>query len=49
MPAPSVSWTVIPDGDIDPESPITTGLHDRDPRQRAVPVRMARRRLHAGR
>ena len=26
MPAPSVSWTVIPDGDIDPESPITTGL-----------------------
>lgn len=26
MPAPSVSWTVIPDSDIDPESPITTGL-----------------------
>lgn len=26
MPAPSKSFTVIPDGDIDPDSPITTGL-----------------------
>ena len=26
MPAPSKSWTNIPDSDIDPESPITTGL-----------------------
>lgn len=26
MAAPSKSWTNVPDGDIDPESPITTGL-----------------------
>lgn len=26
MPAPSVAFTVIPDSDIDPESPITTTL-----------------------
>lgn len=26
MPAPSKNFTVIPDSDIDPESPITTGL-----------------------
>jgi len=26
MPAPSKVFTTIPDGDIDPESPITTGL-----------------------
>lgn len=26
MPAPSKNFTVIPDSDIDPDSPITTGL-----------------------
>jgi hypothetical protein len=26
MPAPSKNFTVIPDSDIDPESPLTTGL-----------------------
>lgn len=26
MPAPSKSFTTIPDSDIDPESPLTTGL-----------------------
>lgn len=26
MPAPSVSWVDIPDGDLDPESPFTTSL-----------------------
>lgn len=26
MTAPTKSWTSIPDSDIDPESPITTGL-----------------------
>lgn len=26
MPAPSKNFTVIADGDIDPDSPITTGL-----------------------
>jgi hypothetical protein len=26
MTAPSKTYTAIPDGDIDPESPITTGL-----------------------
>lgn len=26
MPAPAKNFTVIPDSDIDPESPITTGL-----------------------
>lgn len=26
MPAPTKSWTAIPDSDIDPESPLTTGL-----------------------
>lgn len=26
MPAPSKNFTVIPDSDIDPDSPVTTGL-----------------------
>lgn len=26
MPVPSKNWSTIPDSDIDPESPVTTGL-----------------------